>query len=496
MITLGIETSCDETAAAICKDGNILTNMGYHSSGNEIMYDGVTGQQLSGSIFMGPTYYMRLKHMVKDKINFRATGPRNVLTRQTVQGRANDGGLRIGEMERDGVIAHGMASFLKDSFMIRGDSYQVAVCNNTGSIAIYNVKQQKFYSPLLDGPIELSEPINNKSELLNVSKFGMSFSIIKIPYCLKLLIQELQTMNISIKLITEDNINQLCNMNYSIDINSYEEGKTNAEKHDRYMKNDREMYDKRIQDADDLRLLKEKEQYVYETPEKIKYKYNKGERVVYIKDIKPEREWYISSILDDENIAIKSNDLENIDQFNEILKQTENSVIIPVSIDEIKPILLTYKDDDSISYTNESPGWAPDTVENSPQEPVIPGTNSPPWAPDTVENSPQEPVIPGTNSPPYAPDNNTKEPSREFSAVINEQIQDISEYKKEEEHEDDSDKDDESNNEITIKTDEIGDIIESSKFDSILQPKKLQEESKASTDDNQEPSNEGKQITI
>lgn len=413
--------------------------------------------------------------MVKDKINFRATGPRNVLTRQTVQGRANDGGLRIGEMERDGVIAHGMASFLKDSFMIRGDSYQVAVCNNTGSIAIYNVKQQKFYSPLLDGPIELSEPINNKSELLNVSKFGMSFSIIKIPYCLKLLIQELQTMNISIKLITEDNINQLCNMNYSIDINSYEEGKTNAEKHDRYMKNDREIYDKRIQDADDLRLLREKEQYVYETPEKIKYKYNKGERVVYIKDIKPDREWYISAILDDENIAIKSNDLENIDQFNEILKQTENSVIIPVSIDEIKPILLTYKNDDS-------PQWAPDANE------------SPPWAPGTVENSPQEPVIPGTDSPPYAPDSNTTEPSKEFSAVIDEQIQDISEYKQEEDE--DSDKNDESSNEITIKTDQIEDIIESSKFDSILQPKKLQEDSKESIDGNEEQSNEGKQITI
>ena len=188
--------------------GNILTNIGFHSSGNEIMYDGITGNQLDSNIFMGPTYYMRLKHMVKDKINFRALGPKNVLTRQTVQGRANDGGLRIGEMERDGVIGHGMSSFLKDSFMVRGDAYSVAVCNTTGSIAIYNAKQNKFYSPLLDGPVELNEPISEQSVITNVSKFGFSFSVIKIPYCLKLLIHELQSMNISMKLVTEDNVDQ------------------------------------------------------------------------------------------------------------------------------------------------------------------------------------------------------------------------------------------------------------------------------------------------
>ena len=82
----------------------MLTEFGYHGSGNEILYNGMTGEQMETSIFIGPTYYMRLKHMVKDKINYRARGPRTLLTRQTVQGRANDGGLRIGEMERDGVI--------------------------------------------------------------------------------------------------------------------------------------------------------------------------------------------------------------------------------------------------------------------------------------------------------------------------------------------------------------------------------------------------------
>ena len=79
--------------------GSLLKDVGYNSTGNEIFYNGESGEQLQLEMFVGPCYYMRLKHMVKDKINYRARGPRTVLTRQTVQGRANDGGLRIGEME-------------------------------------------------------------------------------------------------------------------------------------------------------------------------------------------------------------------------------------------------------------------------------------------------------------------------------------------------------------------------------------------------------------
>jgi len=95
--------------------GEMLTKEGYHSSGNEILYNGMTGEQIETEIFIGPNYYMRLKHMVKDKINYRALGPITALTKQPVGGRANDGGLRIGEMERDSVISHGAAYFLKES---------------------------------------------------------------------------------------------------------------------------------------------------------------------------------------------------------------------------------------------------------------------------------------------------------------------------------------------------------------------------------------------
>jgi len=157
---------------------------------------------------------MRLKHMVKDKINYRATGKRSALTRQTNQGRANDGGLRIGEMERDSVMGHGMSYFLNESFMIRGDQYFMAICNKTGTIAIYNEEKNLFLSPFADGPLNFNITSKTTSVINSVSKFGRSFSIVRIPYALKLLIQELQVMNIQMRIITEDNIDQLLNLSY------------------------------------------------------------------------------------------------------------------------------------------------------------------------------------------------------------------------------------------------------------------------------------------
>jgi len=153
--------------------------------------------------------------MVKDKINYRAQGPRTSLTRQTVQGRANDGGLRIGEMERDSIIAHGATSFLKESMLVRGDDYYIAICNNSGTIAIYNESKNVFISPFADGPLKFADSMENSLNLQVISKYGKSFSIVRVPYSFKLLMQELQVMNIQMRIITEDNIDQLTSMNYS-----------------------------------------------------------------------------------------------------------------------------------------------------------------------------------------------------------------------------------------------------------------------------------------
>jgi len=199
--------------------GEILVRAGYHSSGNQLLYNGMTGEQIYSEIYIGPTYYMRLKHMVKDKINYRARGPNTMLTRQSVQGRANDGGLRIGEMERDGILAHGCAGFLNESYLIRGDEYFMAVCNKTGSIAVYNKSMNLFLSLFSDGPIKFNTTLDGKMNIQNVSRFGRSFSIVRVPYALKLLIQELQVMNIQMRIITEDNIDQLMSMSYSNNIN-------------------------------------------------------------------------------------------------------------------------------------------------------------------------------------------------------------------------------------------------------------------------------------
>jgi hypothetical protein len=175
----------------------MLVKAGFHSSGN------------------------RLKHMVKDKINYRARGPNTVLTRQPVQGRANDGGLRIGEMERDGVLAHGMSYFLNESFMVRGEKqdYYIAVCNKTGSVAIYNESRNLFLSPYADGPIKFNTNPDGSQSIMNLSRFGRSFSILKVPYAFKLLMQELEVMNVHMRIITEDNIDQLLSMSYSDNIN-------------------------------------------------------------------------------------------------------------------------------------------------------------------------------------------------------------------------------------------------------------------------------------
>ena len=198
--------------------GTLLTRAGYSSSGNQIMYNGMTGEQMETEVYLGPTYYERLKHMVKDKINYRAKGPRSVLTRQTVGGRANDGGLRIGEMDRDSIISHGMAQFLNESMMVRGDQYKMAICNKSGTIAIYNESRNLFLSPMADGPIKFVGNVEGDLNIVPISRFGRSFSIVNVPYAFKLLYQELQALNIQMRLITSDNVEQLTSLTKSNNI--------------------------------------------------------------------------------------------------------------------------------------------------------------------------------------------------------------------------------------------------------------------------------------
>jgi DNA-directed RNA polymerase II subunit RPB2 len=158
-----------------------LQKRGLEPQGNEMLYCGYTGKQLPTSIFMGPCFYQRLKHMVADKIHSRSTGPLVMLTRQPAEGRARDGGLRFGEMERDVMIAHGASTFLKERMMEASDNFEVHVCKDCGLIGIANKEKNKW----------LCTGCRNTTD----------FSQVRIPYAYKLFLQELESMNISSRII-------------------------------------------------------------------------------------------------------------------------------------------------------------------------------------------------------------------------------------------------------------------------------------------------------
>ena len=124
--------------------GPLLESVGFSASGKELMYSGETGEQILNKIFIGPTYYQRLKHMVSDKIHSRAQGPVNRLTRQPTEGRSRKGGLKLGTMELDCLHAHGIAHFLKEKFFDCSDKFYVFVCNSCGMIAQANEKQNYY----------------------------------------------------------------------------------------------------------------------------------------------------------------------------------------------------------------------------------------------------------------------------------------------------------------------------------------------------------------
>jgi DNA-directed RNA polymerase II subunit RPB2 len=153
-----------------------MVELGLHPYGNEILYNGQTGEMMEAEIFMGPTFYQRLKHMVIDKKHSRGKGPIVSLTRQPCEGRSRDGGLRVGEMERDCLLSHGAAAFTKERLMDVSDPFPTGICKTCGTLAIMN-EEESIYSCGTCG---------NKTEFIKKT----------IPYAFKLWIQELEAMHI------------------------------------------------------------------------------------------------------------------------------------------------------------------------------------------------------------------------------------------------------------------------------------------------------------
>ena len=137
------------------------------------MYSGHTGRAIHAKIFLGPTFYQRLKHLVDDKIHARSRGPVTMLTRQPMEGRARDGGLRMGEMERDCLVSHGVSSFLRDRMFANSDPYAIHICTCCGLVAHADLRKHIYWC-------------NNKT-----CQRAANSSVVRvhIPYACKLLFQ-------------------------------------------------------------------------------------------------------------------------------------------------------------------------------------------------------------------------------------------------------------------------------------------------------------------
>jgi DNA-directed RNA polymerase II subunit RPB2 len=160
---------------------NTLKKHGYQPGGEEVMYSGRTGDMLDNDIMFCPTYYQRLKHMVADKVHARDKGPVQLLTRQPAEGRARDGGLRIGEMERDCLIAHGVTGILKERLMECSDLFRVYVSRKHGTIIQANPERNLY---LYGGQHIVDDTVVE----------------VQLPYAMKLLYQELTSAGINIVL--------------------------------------------------------------------------------------------------------------------------------------------------------------------------------------------------------------------------------------------------------------------------------------------------------